>query len=77
MPDSSHPPAALTVSGEAGSITCDGDGDVLGVLGAVDTGSDDGAFGAARPAPDGLAAPAQPAMAKTKIAKAAIDRFMG
>jgi hypothetical protein len=77
LPESSHPPAALTVSGEAGSTTCDGEGEAIGALGAVDACSDEGALVAATTADDGLAAPAQLTRAKTNIAIAAIDRFIG
>ena len=63
FPESSHPPAALTAAGDAGSIRCDGDNEALGALGDVD--------------PDGLAAPTQLAMANATIAVAAIDRFIG
>ena len=77
MPESSHPPALLTVSGDAGSITCDGEGEALAAVGAVDAGSDEGELVAATPAPDGLAAPAQPTTAKTNTAIAAISRVTG
>jgi hypothetical protein len=77
LPESSHPPALLTLSGDAGSITCGREGEALAAMGAVDAGSDEGELVAATPAPDGLAAPAQPTTAKTTIAIAAINRFIG
>jgi hypothetical protein len=51
--------------------------DALGAVETVDAGSDEGELVAATPAPDGLAAPAQPTTAKTNTAIAAIDRFIG
>jgi hypothetical protein len=64
----------LTVSGDAGSITCAPEGEALAAIGAVDAGSDEGEIVAATSAPDGLAAPTQPAMARMI---AAIDCFIG
>jgi hypothetical protein len=74
LPESSHPPAALTESGDAGSITCAPDGNALG---AVDAGSDEGALVAATPDPDRLAAPVQPAMTTMIAAIATNDRVIG
>ena len=50
---------------------------MLGPMGAVDASSDEGEIVAAAPAPDGLAAPAQPAMARMIAAIATSDRVMG
>ncbi len=89
MPESSHPPAAITVSGEAGSTTCvaEGDGDTgvgvdisvdaFGPTGAVDACNDEGEIVAATSAPDGLAAPAQPAMARMITAITTSDLVIG
>ena len=69
--------------------TAEGEGDGLGALGAVDGGSDerapravdagreDAELVAATTAPDGLVAPAQPQVATTNIAIAAIARLIG
>jgi hypothetical protein len=77
LPESSHPPAALTVSGDAGSITRDAEGEALATIGAVDAGRDEGKLVAATPAPDGLAAPAQPATAMTIVTMATLDFIIG
>jgi hypothetical protein len=66
----------LTVSGDEGSITCAPESEALATLGAVDTGTDEGGLVAATPAPDGLAAPAQPTTAKTNTDIATIDRVI-
>ena len=77
LPESSHPPAALTVSGDARSITFDAGGDAgLGVdtsmdavdaTGALDPDDDGGPLVAATPAPGDPGLPPHPTSV-TKIA---------
>jgi hypothetical protein len=51
--------------------------DALGAVEMVDAGDDERELVAATPAPDGLAAPAQPTTAKMTAATAGIDRIIG
>lgn len=89
LPNSSHPPAALTVSGDAGSITCDAGGeagtgvdtsiDALAVTGAVGAGDDAGDCGdvTSCAGADGVPAPLQPASATAIATMATIDFIIG
>lgn len=87
MPESSHPPAALTVSGDAGSIMCDGEGEGctgvaaaiegLGVEGTVEPGDDASKGVAMTLDADGVAAPPQPMATNMTATMATTDRIIG
>lgn len=89
MPESSHPPAGLTPSGEAGATTCDPEGEALGGIdtsidslaatGAVGARGDVGDDGDVTPCSGGdePGAPAQPATVMTIVRMATLDFIIG
>ena len=87
LPESSHPPPALTVSGEVGSIMCDGEGEACIWVAAaieglcvwgIDEPSDDAGEGVVTTVDaDGTAALLQPKTTTMTVTMAATDRVIG